>query len=176
MALSRNPGSRFWMRSGLIQASIICMLLKNWWSTRERWKGALFSRPGLMYAMPSSCLMLKHRFWNSTLSVVAYLHRSAPITRSALSFPGRHVVPYFRRNSASFLQRGERIDIPSSELMTTANPYYIVNGYSLVAYPNRNYVPSRVLRYSGSTYCCACVAEIQRKPGLRTGACYSWLV
>lgn len=27
--------------------------------------------------------------------------------------------------------------------MTTAKPYYIVNGYSLVAYPNRNSVPFR---------------------------------
>lgn len=27
--------------------------------------------------------------------------------------------------------------------MTSANPYYVVNGFSLVAYPNRNYVPSR---------------------------------
>lgn len=90
---SRDHGFE-WGRGWSRHRSFVCYK-KNWWSARERGKGALFSRPGLIYVMPSSCLMLQHRSLNSTLSVVAYLHRSALITRSVLSFPGHYVVPYF---------------------------------------------------------------------------------
>lgn len=48
-----------------------------------------------------------------------------------------------QRNSASFLHKGERVDIPATELMSTAKPYYVMDGYSFVAYPNRDSVPFR---------------------------------
>jgi saccharopine dehydrogenase (NADP+, L-glutamate forming) len=48
-----------------------------------------------------------------------------------------------QRNSASFLQQGKQVDIPAAELMSAAKPYHVVDGYSFVAYPNRNSVPFR---------------------------------
>ncbi|KAF9880915.1 saccharopine dehydrogenase [Colletotrichum karsti] len=46
-------------------------------------------------------------------------------------------------NSASFLQNGKVVDIPNENLMAQAKPYHVVDGYSFVAYPNRNSVPFR---------------------------------
>ncbi|OHE97950.1 saccharopine dehydrogenase [Colletotrichum orchidophilum] len=46
-------------------------------------------------------------------------------------------------NSASFLQDGQVIDIPREELMGQAKPYHVMDGYSFVAYPNRDSVPFR---------------------------------
>jgi len=48
-----------------------------------------------------------------------------------------------QRNSASFLEQGKQVDIPATELMSTAKPYHVMDGYSFVAYPNRNSVPFR---------------------------------
>ncbi|KOS36351.1 hypothetical protein ACN38_g12914 [Penicillium nordicum] len=48
-----------------------------------------------------------------------------------------------QRNSASFLRHGKQVDIPATELMSVAKPYYVMDGYSFVAYPNRNSVPFR---------------------------------
>lgn len=48
-----------------------------------------------------------------------------------------------QRNSATFLYQGKQVDIPSTELMSTAKPYHVADGYSFVAYPNRNSVPFR---------------------------------
>jgi saccharopine dehydrogenase (NADP+, L-glutamate forming) len=48
-----------------------------------------------------------------------------------------------QRNSASFLHHGKQVDIPATELMSVAQPYYVMDGYSFVAYPNRNSVPFR---------------------------------
>lgn len=48
-----------------------------------------------------------------------------------------------QRNSASFLKDGKQVDIPSTELMSTAKSYHVIDGYSFVAYPNRNSVPFR---------------------------------
>ena len=44
-------------------------------------------------------------------------------------------------NSASFLENGKHVTIPSAELMATTKPYHVIDGYSFVAYPNRNSVP-----------------------------------
>ena len=44
-------------------------------------------------------------------------------------------------NSARFLQGGKQVDIPREELMAQARPYFVMDGYSFVAYPNRNSVP-----------------------------------
>jgi saccharopine dehydrogenase (NADP+, L-glutamate forming) len=44
-------------------------------------------------------------------------------------------------NAATFLSGGKQVDIPAEELMKTAKPYYVMDGYSFVAYPNRNSVP-----------------------------------
>lgn len=44
-------------------------------------------------------------------------------------------------NSASFLKDGRRMDIPSSELMATAEPYHVLDGYDFLAYPNRDSTP-----------------------------------
>lgn len=35
------------------------------------------------------------------------------------------------------------MEIPAQELMATAGPYYVMDGYDFVAYPNRNAVPFR---------------------------------
>ncbi|WYZ41467.1 hypothetical protein EsH8_V_000362 [Colletotrichum jinshuiense] len=46
-------------------------------------------------------------------------------------------------NSASFLQDGKVVEIPNEKLMAQAKPYHVIDGYSFVAYPNRNSVPFR---------------------------------
>jgi saccharopine dehydrogenase-like NADP-dependent oxidoreductase len=47
------------------------------------------------------------------------------------------------RNSASYLSEGKQVDIPAQDLMSSAKPYFIMDGYSFVAYPNRDSVPFR---------------------------------
>lgn len=44
-------------------------------------------------------------------------------------------------NSATFLAGGKEVEIPANELMSRAKPYYVADGYSFVAYPNRNSLP-----------------------------------
>lgn len=46
-------------------------------------------------------------------------------------------------NSASFILNGKKVDIAAKDLMSTAKPYFVVDGYDFVAYPNRNSVPFR---------------------------------
>ncbi|KAH7304802.1 saccharopine dehydrogenase [Stachybotrys elegans] len=46
-------------------------------------------------------------------------------------------------NSATFLQDGHVVEIPREKLMAKAQPYHVLDGYSFVAYPNRNSVPFR---------------------------------
>ena len=46
-------------------------------------------------------------------------------------------------NSASFILNGKQIDVAAKDLMATAKPYFVVDGYDFVAYPNRNSVPFR---------------------------------
>jgi saccharopine dehydrogenase (NADP+, L-glutamate forming) len=46
-------------------------------------------------------------------------------------------------NSARFLKDGKEVEIPNSELMAKAEPYFVMDGYDFVAYPNRNSVPFR---------------------------------
>ncbi|KAL0933585.1 saccharopine dehydrogenase [Colletotrichum truncatum] len=46
-------------------------------------------------------------------------------------------------NSATFLQEGREVTISSKNLMASAQPYYVMDGYSFVAYPNRNSLPFR---------------------------------
>ncbi len=48
-----------------------------------------------------------------------------------------------QRNSTRFLQNGEIVDIPPTELMAKAKPYHVMDGYDFVAYPNRDSVPFR---------------------------------
>ncbi|WEW61262.1 hypothetical protein PRK78_006752 [Emydomyces testavorans] len=48
-----------------------------------------------------------------------------------------------QRNAATFLRNGEVVEISSEDLMATAKPYYVMDGYDFVAYPNRNSVPFR---------------------------------
>ena len=48
-----------------------------------------------------------------------------------------------QRNSARFLQNGQVVDIGANELMTKAVPYYVMDGYDFVAYPNRDSVAFR---------------------------------
>lgn len=42
------------------------------------------------------------------------------------------------RNSASYWQNGEVVDVKSEDLMATAQPYFIYPGFAFVAYPNRD--------------------------------------
>ncbi|RDB18793.1 Saccharopine dehydrogenase [NADP(+), L-glutamate-forming] [Hypsizygus marmoreus] len=44
-------------------------------------------------------------------------------------------------NSASYLSSGARLDIPGTELMGYAKPYFISPAFAFVAYPNRESVP-----------------------------------
>ncbi|KAK2003273.1 saccharopine dehydrogenase [Colletotrichum falcatum] len=46
-------------------------------------------------------------------------------------------------NSASYLQDGKTVDISNRDLMARAASYHVADGYSFVAYPNRNSVPFR---------------------------------
>ncbi|OBZ72751.1 Saccharopine dehydrogenase [NADP(+), L-glutamate-forming] [Grifola frondosa] len=46
-------------------------------------------------------------------------------------------------NSASYLSKGQQLDIPGKDLMSSARPYYISPAFAYVAYPNRNSVPFR---------------------------------
>ncbi|WAO87363.1 Hypothetical protein NCS54_00466900 [Fusarium falciforme] len=46
-------------------------------------------------------------------------------------------------NSATFLRDGEVVEISNEDLMGSAKPYHVLDGYSFVAYPNRNSVPFR---------------------------------
>lgn len=48
-----------------------------------------------------------------------------------------------QHNSASFLFQGRQVDIPAQDLMSASKPYFVLDGYSFVAYPNRNSVPFR---------------------------------
>ncbi|KAB5583471.1 hypothetical protein GE09DRAFT_1167427 [Coniochaeta sp. 2T2.1] len=96
-------------------------------------------------------------------------------------------------NSASFLKDGQQVDIPSAELMSTAKPHHVAEGYSFVAYPNRNSVPFRdfcgipeadtvirgSLRYEGNPRVCprACRAgwvEPERRDWLKKDGGIMW--
>ena len=46
-------------------------------------------------------------------------------------------------NSASFILNGKQVDIAAEDLMSTAKPYFVMDGYDFVAYPCRNSVPFR---------------------------------
>ncbi|KAK1848299.1 saccharopine dehydrogenase [Colletotrichum chrysophilum] len=46
-------------------------------------------------------------------------------------------------NSACFLKDGKVVEISNQHLMAHAEPYHVMDGYSFVAYPNRNSVPFR---------------------------------
>ncbi|KAK8017750.1 saccharopine dehydrogenase [Apiospora rasikravindrae] len=48
-----------------------------------------------------------------------------------------------QNNSATFLKDGEVVTIANKDLMAAAEPYYVLDGYSFVAYPNRNSAPFR---------------------------------
>ena len=48
-----------------------------------------------------------------------------------------------QRNSARFLKDGKIEEISSEDLMATAKPYFVMDGYEFVAYPNRDSVPFR---------------------------------
>ncbi|KAF6837489.1 saccharopine dehydrogenase [Colletotrichum plurivorum] len=48
-----------------------------------------------------------------------------------------------QQNSATFLKDGKQVTIDSRDLMASARPYHVMDGYSFLAYPNRNSVPFR---------------------------------
>ncbi|RYP46294.1 hypothetical protein DL768_007461 [Monosporascus sp. mg162] len=48
-------------------------------------------------------------------------------------------------NSAAFLRDGEEVYIPNKDLMAAATRYHVKDGYSFVAYPNRNSLPFQEL-------------------------------
>ncbi|KAF6806409.1 saccharopine dehydrogenase [Colletotrichum musicola] len=48
-----------------------------------------------------------------------------------------------QKNSATFLKDGKEVTIDSRDLMASARPYHVMDGYSFLAYPNRNSVPFR---------------------------------
>ena len=46
-------------------------------------------------------------------------------------------------NSAQFLLKGNKVVISDKDLMDVAKPYFVLDGYDFVAYPNRNSIPFR---------------------------------
>jgi saccharopine dehydrogenase (NADP+, L-glutamate forming) len=50
-----------------------------------------------------------------------------------------------QRNSTRFLKDGKVVEISAENLMATAAPYHVLEGYDFVAYPNRDSVPFREL-------------------------------
>ncbi|KAH7155784.1 Saccharopine dehydrogenase-domain-containing protein [Dactylonectria estremocensis] len=48
-----------------------------------------------------------------------------------------------KHNSATFLQDGKVVNISNKDLMGKAQPYHVMDGYSFVAYPNRDSLPFR---------------------------------
>ena len=46
-----------------------------------------------------------------------------------------------QRNSASFILDDKQVDIAAKDLMASAKPYFVMDGYDFVAYANRNSVP-----------------------------------
>ncbi|KAL8723619.1 MAG: hypothetical protein Q9181_007247 [Wetmoreana brouardii] len=44
-------------------------------------------------------------------------------------------------NSAHFLSRGKQVKLSNKDLMGVAKPYFVLDGYNFVAYPNRNSLP-----------------------------------
>ena len=46
-------------------------------------------------------------------------------------------------NNASYLAKGQQVDVLGSTLMSVARPYFITPAFAFVAYPNRNSVPFR---------------------------------
>ena len=46
-------------------------------------------------------------------------------------------------NSATYLSKGQQVDVPGKDLMSIARPYFISPAYAFVAFPNRNSVPFR---------------------------------
>ena len=46
-------------------------------------------------------------------------------------------------NSATFYDRGELVHIANKDLMAKAVPYFVLDGYSFLAYPNRDSTPFR---------------------------------
>ncbi len=93
-----------------------------------------------------------------------------------------------QRNSARFLKDGKIVEISSADLMSKAEPYYVMNGYDFVAYPNRDSVPFREfynipeaqtvirgsLRYNGNPAFVQALAELgwldqDRKSWLKDG-------
>ncbi|KAK1715659.1 saccharopine dehydrogenase [Colletotrichum lupini] len=46
-------------------------------------------------------------------------------------------------NPASYFQNGQIVDASREDLMKQAKPYHVMDGYSFLAYPNRNSVPFR---------------------------------
>lgn len=93
-----------------------------------------------------------------------------------------------QRNSARFLKNGVVEEIAAEELMGTAKPYHVMDGYDFVAYPNRDSVPFRnfygipeahtvvrgSLRYKGNPVFVKALADLglleqKRKEWLREG-------
>jgi saccharopine dehydrogenase (NADP+, L-glutamate forming) len=48
-----------------------------------------------------------------------------------------------QRNASSYLDQGSRVDVRAEDAMAVAKPYHGVDGYSFLAYPNRNSLPFR---------------------------------
>ena len=46
-------------------------------------------------------------------------------------------------NPSAFLENGQVVEVPGSQLMDYARPYFISPAYAFVAYPNRNSAPFR---------------------------------
>lgn len=91
-------------------------------------------------------------------------------------------------NSATFLKDGNIVEISNRDLMGTAESYHVMDGYSFVAYPNRNSVPFREayqipeahtvirgsLRYRGNPALVKALIDLgwidtQEKPWLKDG-------
>lgn len=46
-----------------------------------------------------------------------------------------------QRNASAYLEHGKRVDVAAADAMAAAKPHHVMDGYSFVAYPNRNSLP-----------------------------------
>ncbi|KAI1329103.1 Saccharopine dehydrogenase [Xylariaceae sp. FL0255] len=86
------------------------------------------------------------------MKVISEVHQKGGKIRESSDNPLRFKFSWSPRgallsqnNAAIFLKDGKVTEIPKDQVMASAAPYHVVDGYSFLAYPNRNSVPFREL-------------------------------
>ena len=85
--------------------------------------------------------MLKPRTCDVFLNLVTAEHANNPLGFKFSWSPRGALLSQL--NSAQFLSEGKTVEISNKHLMGVAEPYFVLDGYDFVTYPNRNSVPFR---------------------------------